>query len=248
MFHFLKDKQGIGQHGELLAEPGGVWERLIHSVRRALLALSNEREMNEDQLRTFLNEAESIVNSRPLTPVTLEVDSDLPLTPKHFLKMSASSGLHPVAVGNGDCQPRRGWWFVQHVSDQFWRRFSKEYLRTILQRQKWHRLQRTFATDYIVLVVDNSSPRSQWPLGRVLEAYPDEHGVVRSVLVRLKGREIKRPIHKLCLIQPSDENESANGGRWTRDLERGLRLPRSLDVRVTTECTIHDFYNCLTYE
>jgi len=96
--------------------------------------------------------------------------------------------------------------------------------------------------------VDNSSPRSQWPLGRVLEAYPDEHGVVRSVLVRLKGREIKRPIHKLCLIQPSDENESANGGRWTRDLERGLRLPRSLDVRVTTECTIHDFYNCLTYE
>ena len=213
MFHFLKDKQGIGQHGELLAEPGGVWERLIHSVRRALLALSNEREMNEDQLRTFLNEAESIVNSRPLTPVTLEVDSDLPLTPKHFLKMSASSGLHPVAVGNGDCQPRRGWWFVQHVSDQFWRRFSKEYLRTILQRQKWHRLQRTFATDYIVLVVDNSSPRSQWPLGRVLEAYPDEHGVVRSVLVRLKGREIKRPIHKLCLIQPSDENESANGGR-----------------------------------
>ena len=82
---------------------GGVWERLIRSVRRALLALTNEREMNEDQLRTFLSEAESIVNSRPLTPVTLEVDSDLPLTPNHFLKLRASSGLLPVAVGNEDC-------------------------------------------------------------------------------------------------------------------------------------------------
>ena len=170
---------------------GGVWERLIRSVRRALLALSNEREVNEDQLRTFLSKAKSIVNSRHLTPVTLEVDSDLPLTPKHFLKMGASSGLPPVVVGNGDCQPHGGWRFVQHVSDQFWRRFSKEYLRTILQRQKWHRLQRNFATDDIVIVLDNSSPRSQWPLGRVLEAYPDQHGVVRSVSVRVKGREIK---------------------------------------------------------
>jgi len=125
---------------------GGVWERLVRSVRRALLALSNERKMNEDQLRTFLSETESIVKSRPLTPVTLEVDSDLPLTPNHFLKISASSGLPPVAVGSGDSQPRRGWRFVQHVSDQFWRRFSKEYLRTILQPQKWHRLQRNFAT------------------------------------------------------------------------------------------------------
>ena len=117
---------------------GGVWERLIHSVRRALLALSNERKMNEDQLRIFLSEAESIVNSSPLTPVTLVVDSDLPLTPNHFLKLSASSGLPPVVVGNGDCQPHRGGRFVQHVSDQFWRRFSKEYLRTILQWQKRH--------------------------------------------------------------------------------------------------------------
>jgi len=59
-------------------------------------------------------------------------------------------------------------------------------------------------------------------LGRALEAYPDEHGVVRLVLVRLKGREIKRPIHKLCLIQPSDENESAN----------------ALDLRNTLEWTL----------
>ena len=91
---------------------GRVWERLIRSIRRALFALSNEREMNEDQLRTFLIEAESILKSRPLTPVTLEVDSDHPLTPNHFLKLNASSGLQPVAVGNGDCQPRRGWRFV----------------------------------------------------------------------------------------------------------------------------------------
>ena len=118
----------VTSSGALIRQRHLIRERMIRSVRRALLALSNEREMNEDQLRTFLSEAESIVNSRPLTPVTLEVDSGLPLTPEHFLKLSASSGLPPVTVGNGDSQPRRSWRFVQHVSDQFWRRFSKEYL------------------------------------------------------------------------------------------------------------------------
>jgi len=66
----------------------------------------------------------------------------------------------------------------------------------------------TSILSWITVLYDPSGP-----LGRVLEAYPNEHGVVRSVLVRLKGREIKRPIHKLCLIQPCDENESANGRR-----------------------------------
>jgi len=109
----------VTSSGALIRQRHLIRERMIRSVRRALLALSNEREMNEDQLRTFLSEAESIVNSRPLTPVTLEVDSGLPLTPEHFLKLSASSGLPPVTVGNGDSQPRRSWRFVQHVSDQF---------------------------------------------------------------------------------------------------------------------------------
>ena len=39
-----------------------------------------------------------------------------------------------------------------------------------------------------------------------METYPDEHGVVRSVLIPINGHNVRRPIHKLCLIQPAREN------------------------------------------
>jgi len=102
-----------------------------------------------------------------------------------------------------DDHPRQGWRYVQTAADQFWRRFSKEYLRTILPREKWHDTKNNLEVDDIVLAVDNNCPRSQWPLGRIVETYRDEHGVVRSVLVRIDGHDVGRPIHKLCLIQPA---------------------------------------------
>jgi len=45
---------------------GGVWERMIRSVRRVLSSFTNDRVLTDDQLETFLLEAESVVNSRPL--------------------------------------------------------------------------------------------------------------------------------------------------------------------------------------
>ena len=49
---------------------GGVWERLIRSIRRILHLLVGERLVIDEQLRTFLVYAEKIVNERPITPVS----------------------------------------------------------------------------------------------------------------------------------------------------------------------------------
>jgi len=43
-----------------------------------------------------------------------------------------------------------------------------------------------------------------------VETYPDDHGVVRSVLVRINGHDVRRPIHKLYLIQPAQENSPSD--------------------------------------
>ena len=107
---------------------GGIWERMVRSVRCALLSLTEERTMTEDQLRTFLFEVEAIVNSRSLTPITFEMDSKLPLTPNHFLRSNAVAGLPPLITSMKDDHPRQGWCYVQTAADYFWKRFSKEYL------------------------------------------------------------------------------------------------------------------------
>ena len=67
---------------------GGVWERLIRSVRKILDALLTQQTVTDEGLATVMVEVESM-NSRPLTPV-LDPDGEEPLTPNQLLLMRAS--------------------------------------------------------------------------------------------------------------------------------------------------------------
>lgn len=53
----------------------------------------------------------------------------------------------------------------------------------------------------LVLVSDETSPRGQWPLGRVVEVHPGKDGLVRSVVVRVGTSYKIRPVHKLCYLE-----------------------------------------------
>ena len=80
---------------------GGVWERQIRTVRNVLNAIlhKNGYQLNEESLRTFMCEAESIVNSRPLTVDNLSSpDCPEPLTPNHLLTMKSKIVLPPPGV------------------------------------------------------------------------------------------------------------------------------------------------------
>ncbi|CAH8432098.1 unnamed protein product [Schistosoma bovis] len=48
---------------------GGIWERLIRSIRRILSAVSCEQTMTHETLSTYLTEVERKLNDRPLVPV-----------------------------------------------------------------------------------------------------------------------------------------------------------------------------------
>ncbi|CAH8630974.1 unnamed protein product [Dicrocoelium dendriticum] len=73
---------------------GGVWERIIRSVRRVLLSIATQQVMCEEALRTLLVEAERIINSRPLVPLTSDPTNRQALTPNDLLILRPSaSGL-----------------------------------------------------------------------------------------------------------------------------------------------------------
>ncbi|CAG7832787.1 unnamed protein product [Allacma fusca] len=63
----------------------GAWERLVRSVKLALQVTLKERVPREDVLLTLLVEAEAVVNSRPLTFVSVDANDPETLTPNHFL-------------------------------------------------------------------------------------------------------------------------------------------------------------------
>lgn len=64
---------------------GGVWERLIRSVRKILNSTLNVQSLDEESLRTVLCEAEAILNARPITKASTDPNDLEALTPNHLL-------------------------------------------------------------------------------------------------------------------------------------------------------------------
>ncbi|XP_074651586.1 uncharacterized protein LOC141906242 [Tubulanus polymorphus] len=185
---------------------GGVWERLIRSVRRVLRSLMKEQttRLDDESFHTLLCEVESILNNRPITrnssdPADMEV-----LTPNHVLLYKPGLCLPPGLFVKTDMFVKRRWRQIQYLADIFWKRWIAEYIPTLQVRQKWLTQNRNVAVGDIVLVAD-STPRNSWAMAKVIEVLPDKYGAVRVVRIKTKTNELIRPIDKLVLLLEVDE-------------------------------------------
>ena len=181
---------------------GGVWERCIRTVRKVMKALMKEQPLNDEGLLTLMCEVEAIINGRPITEVSDDPKDPEPLTPNHLLLLRSGPTLPPGRFGKEDSYSRRRWKQVQYLADIFWRRWILEYLPTLQERKKWGNVDRNFAVDDVVLVLDERVPRSSWPLGRIIEVYQNKRdGMVRSAKVKTRTSVLVRPIDKIVLLE-----------------------------------------------
>ena len=84
-------------------------------------------------------------------------------------------------------------------------------------QQKWHVDKRNLQVGDIVLVPDNKSSKGDWKLAEVSKADPGPDSKVRDVVLRYKTQddkkvytgaidiEISRPVHRLVVIVPIEE-------------------------------------------
>ena len=180
---------------------GGAWEQMIRSVRRILNALTQMQTLTEECLVTLMTEVEGILNSRPLVPLMLHDSEEEPLTPNHLLLLRGNPNLPPGTFDTNSCYTRRHWAQVQFLANQFWRRWAKEFLPNLLQRQKWFNRNRNFEVGDVVLLVEDMQHRSNWLVGRVIRTLTDKEGLVRVVQVKARNTVLTRPVTKLCLIE-----------------------------------------------
>ena len=108
---------------------GGVWERLVGSVKRALSVVLGGHVITDEVLLTVLCEVESMVNSRPITHVSDEYDQRSPtaLTPNHFLLGRNTAALAPGDF-TGETNSKKRWRRAQALADHLWNRWRKEYV------------------------------------------------------------------------------------------------------------------------
>lgn len=201
---------------------GGVWERQIRTVRNVLASLLHHHgtQLDGESLRTFMVEAEAIVNCRPLTVDTINTAlTPQPLTPNHLLTMKSKVIMPPPGdFQRPDLYSRKRWRRVQYLANEFWTRWRQDYLQSLQPRQKWVRARRNMQVGDIVIVKDDNLPRNLWKLALVEGVFVDTDGLVQKVKLRVSnstldknGRPTRpesnlyRPIHKLVLLLPREE-------------------------------------------
>lgn len=178
---------------------GGLWEAGIKSTKHHLKRVIGNSTLTFEEMSTVLAQIEACLNSRPLSYV--EDNNELMvLTPGHFL-----IGEPPVLVpdcnyerSNVNCLKR--WQLTQRMLQDFWRRWSQDYLNQFLQRYKWSDKKREPDIGDMVLIKENDMPPGKWLLGKVEHKHPGPDQITRVVSIRTKNSIIKRPVSKLCLL------------------------------------------------
>ena len=184
---------------------GGVWERMIKSIRNVLDAILKDHHarLNDESLHTLLVEAENIVNSRPLTLENLTDPDSEPLTANKLLTLKTKVVMPPPGVFQKEhIYCRKRWKAVQYMVNEFWDRWRKEYMVILQSRQKWSKTKRNFEVDDIVLVKEDKIPRNRWKIGRISELFQSGDGLIRSASVCLSPckTSLHRPVTKLVLL------------------------------------------------
>ena len=191
---------------------GGIFERLIKSVKTCLKKVIGRARLTYDELLTVIVECETIINSRPLTFVYSD-DVEEPLTPGHLLHGRRILSLPEVADVtvqelNRENMTRRAK-YLSTLLVHFWRRWKKEDL---VGLREYHRMkslnagQEVIQEGDVVSIHDRTLKKGFWRLGLVESLIRGRDQEVRGAEVKVcsKGRKpcvIKRPLQLLFPLE-----------------------------------------------
>ncbi|XP_036329731.1 uncharacterized protein LOC118741863 [Rhagoletis pomonella] len=185
---------------------GGAWERMIRTFKDVLYRIvTPETKLNDEKLYNLFVEIESIINSRPLTYLSLETAEQEALTPNHFL-LGSSSGHKPLGqFSSVDQFVRRSWRHSQYLADKFWKRWVMEMLPTLTRRTKWFDKVKPIEKGDVVVIADPNLPRYSWPKGIVENTFAGKDGQVRSAIICTPAGEYHRPVAKIAVLDVKRE-------------------------------------------
>ncbi|XGW27542.1 hypothetical protein V3C99_007836 [Haemonchus contortus] len=213
---------------------GGVWERLVGTVKKCISKTIGRKKLSYRKLTTMLTCIEAVVNTRPLTKVDPQDLTSLPLRPVDFLQgnlkfslpeSSNSDEREDPSYGEATItnmkQAKEALKFAEDVANSFWIKWHREYLTELRDTHKSSTKQTRHSSrsepeigEIVLILPDEPVPRSNWPLGRIVEVVRSSDGLVRSAkVITSSGKTSHRPIAKLV---PLEIRSSLTGENMTR--------------------------------
>lgn len=184
---------------------GGLWEAGVKSVKFHLKRSFGDKIFTYEEFNTALCQVEACLNSRPLCPQSNDPDDLNFLTPADLLGVRIGL-IRPSPSLLHLNENRLGrWQHIQHVAQNFWKKYSGEFLSRMQQRSKWNTSKRNLRVGDMVLVCDELASPNRWPIARITATHPGQDGLIRVVSIKTTNGVYKRPIAKLALL-PIEEN------------------------------------------
>lgn len=189
---------------------GGMWERLVRSIKTCLRKVLGRSYLEHEELQTLICEVEAVINSRPLTYLHTESSEPLSLTPAHFLIGQRITTLPSYPVCNSSLdkmnatQLNKRWQYRQRLSNCFWNRWRKDYLMELRSAHCVSNLNQSapFKVGDVVLLHEDKQPKLTWKMGRIEETFMGRDGNIRSCAVRLPSRLVlRRPVQLLYPLE-----------------------------------------------
>ncbi|GFX79547.1 integrase catalytic domain-containing protein [Trichonephila clavipes] len=213
---------------------GGFWERLIELVKRTLRKTLGKTSLNHEEMYTVLCDCESLINSRPLTYVTDDVEDLKPLTPAMFLQDIREVGV-PELDQIDENKLNKRLVYRNRIQNDLRKRFRVEYLGQLRETRNIKR-ESTLSEGDIALVGDDHTKRLNWNLGKILKLYPGKDKKVRVAQVKTKFGSFLRPVQKLYLLEVMEKNKSSvhpTNSPLFSDANEGNHLPINIDYELS---------------
>ena len=206
---------------------GGMYERLVASVKRCIKKVVGVRTLTFVELQTLAAEIELILNNRP---IDADYDDDVEevLTPNHLIvgRMLSTTGDENLVTNfkedeNSLSKRKQA---LEMVLDNFWDRWRREYITGLreLQRVRKRGGEKIREGD-VVIIFDEKAPRHMWRIAKVEKLITSGDEKVRGAVLKLgkTGNTMKRPICKLYpFVQPNELNESNESSRSAVETHR----------------------------
>ncbi|XP_045446867.1 uncharacterized protein LOC123655073 [Melitaea cinxia] len=179
---------------------GGLWEAGIKSAKMHLKRVIGTSTLTYEEMSTVLAQIEACLNSRPLSRLDTDQGNVDILTPGHFLVGEPLINAPDHNYETSNISSLRRWQYTQRMSQEFWRKWSREYLNQFFHRYRWSAQTTQPKIGDIVLIKEDGLPPCRWIYGQIVKEHPGQDGISRAVTVRCKHSQIKRPVNKLCIL------------------------------------------------
>ncbi|GFV89144.1 integrase catalytic domain-containing protein [Trichonephila clavipes] len=179
---------------------GGLWEANIKSLKYHFKRVAGNSKFSYEELLTLITQIEAILNSRPLTPLSSDVDDLEVLTPAHFLIGRPITAIVEPSLLQCESNRLNVWQKITKSVQTIWKRWSLSYLNSLQQRKKWIVNKENLKLGDMVLIREENLPPCKWLLGRVVKIYMGKDKKVRVVDIKTGKGIYKRSINRLSIL------------------------------------------------